>query len=90
MVNLLIQAGSSIFATGFRLVLPLLSLLLMVEISMALMARLNAQLHLMLLSRPIKMLLALQLFAWLLLIFPRVFEQSAGQAIQLVRKLLAL
>ncbi|HEY1757490.1 MAG TPA: flagellar biosynthetic protein FliR [Bryobacteraceae bacterium] len=90
MVNLVIQAGSSIFATGFRLVLPLLSLLLMVEISMALMARLNAQLHLMLLSRPIKMLLALQLFAWLLLIFPRVFEQSAGQAIQLVRNLLAL
>jgi flagellar biosynthetic protein FliR len=88
MVNRLIQAGGSIFSTGFRLVLPLLSLLLMVEISMALLARLNSQLHLMLLSRPIKMLLALALFAWLLLIFPKVFGQSAGQTIQLVRALL--
>jgi len=89
MVNRLIQTGASIFSTGFRLVLPLLSLLLMVEISMALLARLNSQLHLMLLSRPIKMLLALALFAWLLLIFPRVFEQSGAQTIQLVRALLA-
>jgi flagellar biosynthesis protein FliR len=88
MVDRLIQAGASIFTSGFRLVLPLLSLLLMVEISMALLARLNSQLHLMLLSRPIKMLLTLALFAWLLLIFPKVFGQSAGQTIQLVRALL--
>jgi flagellar biosynthesis protein FliR len=89
MVNQLIQMGASIFTTGLRLVLPLLSLLLMVEISMALLARLNSQLHLMLLARPIKMLLSLALFAWLMLIFPKVFGQSAGQTIQLVRALLA-
>ncbi len=89
MVNRLIQAGSSIFFTGFRLVLPLLSLLLMVEIAMALLARLNSQLHLMLLARPIKMLLTLVLFAWLLLIVPKIFGQSAGQTLQLVRALLA-
>ncbi len=89
MVNRLIQTGGSIFATGLRLVLPLLSLLIMVEISMALLARLNSQLHLMMLARPIKMLLALALFAWLLLIFPQVFGQSAGQTMQLVRALLA-
>ena len=89
MVNRLIQMGSTIFSTGLRLVLPLLALLLMVEISLALLARLNSQLHLMMLACPIKMLLALALFAWLLLIFPKVFEQSAGQAIQLVRALLA-
>jgi flagellar biosynthetic protein FliR len=89
MVNRLIQMGASIFTTGFRLALPLLSLLLMVEISLALLARLNSQLHLMLLAFPIKMLLALALFAWLLLILPRAYAQSAGQVIQLVRALLA-
>ncbi len=88
MVNRLIQMGASIFATGLRLVLPLLSLLLMVEISLALLARLNSQLHLMMLARPIKMLLALALFAWLVLIFPRVFTQSSGPAMQLIRALL--
>jgi flagellar biosynthetic protein FliR len=89
MVNRLIQTGASIFTTGLRLALPLLSLLLMVEISLALLARLNSQLHLMMLAFPIKMLLSLALFAWLLVILPRAFAQSAGQAIQLVRALLA-
>ena len=89
MLSLLIQAGASIFTTGLRLVLPLLSLLLMVEISMALLARLNSQLHLMLLARPIKMLLTLALFAWLLFIFPQVLGQSSGQTVQLIRSLLA-
>jgi flagellar biosynthetic protein FliR len=89
MVNRLIQTGGSIFITGLRLVLPLLALLLMVEFSLALLARLNSQLQLMMLAFPIKMLLALALFGWLLLIFPSVFEQSAGRTVQLVRALLA-
>ena len=50
----------------------------MVEISLALLARLNAQLHLITLSFPIKMLLSLVLLAWLVSIFPKVFMQSAG------------
>ena len=50
MVTRMIQAGSSIFTTGLRLVLPLLALLLMVEISLALLTRLNSQLHLMQIS----------------------------------------
>jgi len=87
LVNRLIQTGSSIFTTGLRLVLPLLALLLMVEISLALLTRLNSQLHVMTLAFPIKMLLSLTLFAWLLLIFPKVFGQSAGQAMQMVRAL---
>jgi flagellar biosynthetic protein FliR len=89
MATRLIQASSSIFATGLRLVLPLLALLLMVEISLALLTRLNSQLQLMQLSFPIKMLLSLTLFGWLLLIFPQVFAQSASRAMQLVYSLLA-
>src|SRR5258705_132604 len=50
MATRMIQAGAFIFTTGFRLVLPLLALLLMVEISLALLARLNSQLQLMTLS----------------------------------------
>ncbi len=89
MATRMIQAGSSVFTTGFRLVLPLLGLLLMVEISLALLARLNSQLQLMTLSFPIKMLLTLTLMGWLLLIFPQVFAQSASRAMQLVYSLLS-
>ena len=88
-VTRMIQAGSSIFSTGLRLVLPLLALLLMVEISLALLTRLNSQLQLMQISMPLKMLLSLTLLGWLLLIFPQVFAQSANRAMQLVNSLLA-
>ena len=89
MATRMIQAGSLIFTTGLRLVLPLLALLLMVEISLAVLTRLNSQLHLMQLSFPIKMLLSLTLLGWLLLVFPQVFAQSASRAMQLVYSLLS-
>lgn len=88
MVNGLIQLGSSVFTTGLRLVLPLLGLLLMVEISLALLARLNSQLHLMALSFPIKMLLSLSLLGWLVMVYPKVFTQSSNQVLQWIRSLL--
>jgi flagellar biosynthetic protein FliR len=88
MVNQLVQTGSAIFSTGLRLVLPLLALLIMVDISMALLARLNSQLQLMTLAFPIKMLVSLTLLAWLVLVFPKVFTQSSGQVMRLVRGLL--
>ncbi len=89
MVNALIQLGSSIFSTGLRLILPVLGLLLMVEISVALLARLNSQLHLIMLTFPLKMLLALVLLAWLLSVFPRVFEQSSGGFLKVMQGLLS-
>lgn len=89
MLNSLIRLGSMIFTTGLRLILPVLGLLLMVEISIALLARLNSQLHLMILSFPIKMLLSLTLLAWLLTIFPRVFRQVSEPALDVIHRLLA-
>lgn len=84
MANSVIQLGSTIFTTGLRLVLPVLGLLLMVEVAIALLSRLNSQLQLMTIAFPLKMLLALTLLAWLVSIFPRVFEQSAGGFLQVV------
>src|SRR5579871_2902939 len=84
----LISLGTTIFTTGLRLVLPVLGLLLMIEVSIALLARLNSQLHLMMLTFPMKMLISLALLAWLIAIFPRVFDQTAGPVLQVVRRLL--
>jgi flagellar biosynthetic protein FliR len=88
MLNQVIQAGSAIFSTGLRLVLPLLALLLIVDISLALLARLNSQLQLITLAFPIKMLVSLGLLAWLVLVFPKVFAQASGPILRLVRQLL--
>ena len=88
MLNQVVQTGSVMFSTGLRLVLPLLALLLIVDISLALLARLNSQLQLISLAFPIKMLVTLGLLAWLVLIFPQVLQQAAGPVLRLVRQLL--
>jgi flagellar biosynthetic protein FliR len=88
-VTMLIQTSAMIFTTGFRLVLPLAGLLMLVEVSLALLARLNSQLHLMMVAFPIKLLLSLALLSWLVLIFPKVFAQSSGRILQLVQALLS-
>lgn len=88
MARLLLQTGSSIFSTGLRLVLPMVALLIIVDISLALLARLNAQLHLLTLAFPIKMLLSLALLSALVMVFPQLYTQASRDILQLVRKLL--
>lgn len=73
----LIPLGAGIFSTGLRLVLPVVILLVMVDIALALLGRLNAHLQLLTLAFPIKILAGLGLLAWILVLFPRVFNQSA-------------
>jgi flagellar biosynthetic protein FliR len=88
MVNQVIQTGSAMFSTGLRLVLPVLALLLIVDMSLALLGRLNSQLQLITLAFPVKMLVTLGLLTWLLLVFPKVFTQASGPILRLVRSLL--
>jgi flagellar biosynthetic protein FliR len=90
MLNQVIQAGSAMFSTGLRLVLPLLALLLIVDMSLALLGRLNSQLQLITLAFPVKMLVTLGLLTWLLLVFPKVFTQATGPVLRLVRQLLVI
>ena len=88
MLNQVVQTGSVMFSTGLRLVLPLLAMLLIVDISLALLARLNSQLQLITLAFPIKMLVSLALLAWLVLVFPQVLTQASGPILRLIRQLL--
>jgi len=88
LVQQVIQAGAAVFSTGLRLVLPVVALLLMVDISLALLARLNSQLQLITLAFPIKMLVSLALLAWLVLVFPKLMTQSAGPILRVVQHLL--
>jgi flagellar biosynthetic protein FliR len=73
---------------AFWLSAPLLAMLLIVDISLALLGRLNSQLQLIALAFPIKMMLTLGLLAWLILVFPQVLARAAGPVMGLVRKLL--
>ena len=48
--------GSTMFSTGLRLALPMVAILVMVDISLALLGRVNAQLQLLTIAFPVKMI----------------------------------
>ena len=73
----IVNAGSVVFSAGLRLALPLIAVLATVDISLALLGRVNAQLQLLPLAFPVKMLIGLALLGWLAVMFPPVFESSA-------------
>ena len=51
----LIPLAGEIFPTGLRLAMPVIALLLLVDVSLALLGRINAQLQLLSLAFPAKM-----------------------------------
>jgi flagellar biosynthetic protein FliR len=78
---------AGIFSTGVRLALPVVALLGLVDLALALVGRLNAQLQLVLLAFPIKMLVALGLLAALAVLFPRIYATTARDMVPLVARL---
>jgi flagellar biosynthetic protein FliR len=86
----LIRLGSSLFSTGVRLAMPVVALLLMVDVSLALMGRLNAQLQLLAVAFPAKMLTTLLVLSWVTALYPRVMRQLGGLAWAAVRQMLGL
>jgi len=76
----LIRLGATLFAVGVRLALPVVALLVMVDVALALLGRINAQLQLLTLAFPAKMLIALLLLSWISPMFPRILREIGGQA----------
>ncbi|SPE36371.1 Type III secretion system inner membrane R protein (fragment) [Candidatus Sulfopaludibacter sp. SbA3] len=77
-----IRLGSTIFSTGLRLALPIVALLVMVDLALALLGRINSQLQLLTLAFPAKMMGALTLLAAIAVLFPRVYAAYASRLFQ--------
>jgi flagellar biosynthesis protein FliR len=71
------RLGAAMFATGFRLALPVIALLMLVDLALALLGRINSQLQLLTLAFPLKMLGALAALAAMAVLFPPVYEKAA-------------
>ncbi len=85
MAEAIIRLSSGIFSLGIRLALPIVALLGLVDLALALLGRLNAQLQLISLAFPIKMIAAMLLFGWIAAIEPRIFNSFAGQFVAFAR-----
>lgn len=85
-----IGLGTLVFSTGLRLALPVIAFLVVVDLSLALMGRINAHLQLILLAFPAKMVATLALLSLLTLVIPGVYRQFAEAALLVVKKVIAI
>jgi flagellar biosynthetic protein FliR len=76
----LIHLGASVFSIGLRLAFPVVAVLVMVDVALALLGRVNAQLQLLSLAFPLKMLVALMVLSWVTVLFPRILREMSGLA----------
>ena len=77
--------GSGIFSVGLRLALPIVGLLLMTEIGLALLARVNSQLQLGMHAFPVKMLLTLLALTLVLVVTPHLYSSYAEDVFRSIR-----
>jgi flagellar biosynthetic protein FliR len=87
MVTAIQRLGSIMFSTGLRLAMPVIALLLLFDLSLALLGRINSQLQLLTLAFPVKMLGALAALAGMAALLPKVFEKSAQQTLSILTSL---
>jgi len=83
----IVRLASGIFSGGVRLALPIVALLTLVDLALALIGRLNAQLQLVTLAFPVKMLVALGVFAAVAALYPRVYAAGMREAVSLAARL---
>jgi flagellar biosynthesis protein FliR len=86
----LIRLGANLFSVAFRLALPIVALLIMVDVALALVSRVNSQLQLLSLAFPAKMLSALMVLTWIAFLFPRICREIGGVALGAAQHALGL
>ncbi len=84
-----IRLGSNVFTTGLKLAFPVLALLLLIDIVLALLSRVNAHLQLLSLAFPMKVLAALAMLAALTVIFPSIFRETSERSMEALAGIMA-
>jgi flagellar biosynthetic protein FliR len=87
-VENLLLAGSTMFSTGLRLALPVMAVMIMVDISVALLGRVNAQLQLMTIAFPVKMVLGLGLLGWIAVLLPALMRGGSASGFAAMKTLI--
>lgn len=84
----LARLGGEVFAYGMRLSFPVIALLLLVDLTLGFLGRVNAQLQLLTLAFPVKIMAALGLFAMLAPVYARVYQGFAQHALDTAGRIL--
>ncbi len=81
-----VKLASHVFSVGLRLALPVIGLLLMAEVALALLGRVNSQLHIGMQAFPAKMLLTLATLASVLVVVPVLYQAFAGEVFETIKR----
>jgi flagellar biosynthetic protein FliR len=76
-----LRLGAGMFTVGLRLAMPVIALLLLIDVALALLGRMQQQLQLLSVAFPVKMLATLGLLTALAPVVARVFEGAAGRTL---------
>jgi flagellar biosynthetic protein FliR len=76
-----IHLGSGMFTLGLRVAMPVVALLLLIDVALALLGRMQQQLHLLSLAFPIKMIAALGLLIAIVPLLPKLYSAGAAHTI---------
>jgi flagellar biosynthesis protein FliR len=81
--EVVIHAASSVFSIGLRLALPVISLLVMVDVTLSLLGRIQSNLQIMHFATPLKMLASIALISIVLTLFPGIYGDYANRLLHL-------
>jgi len=80
----IVRLGGGIFTLGARLAMPVIALLVLIDVALALLGRMQQQLQLLSLAFPVKMLAALALLSALAPVMARMFESGAARTLDVL------
>lgn len=86
--NVIIGLGAGMLATGVRLALPVVVLLMLVDVALALLGRMHQQLQMLTLAFPVKILAALGFLTTILALFLPVYRDAAARTLAALARLL--
>jgi flagellar biosynthetic protein FliR len=84
----IVRLGGNMLLTGLRVALPVAALLLLIDVALALLGRMQQQLQLLSLAFPAKMLAALVLLTALAPMLPKIFDTAAQRTLTQIWRLL--
>ncbi len=79
--------GADMFGVAVRLSLPVVAVLMLIDLSLALLGRINAQLQLLTLAFPAKMVVSMGLLITITVLMPRLYETAAAPTFQVLTRI---
>jgi flagellar biosynthesis protein FliR len=86
-VDSILKLGGTMLATALRLAFPVIALLLLIDIALALLGRMQQQLQLLSLAFPVKMLAALGMLIAVTPLVPKLFSSAAERTMAALLRL---